>query len=577
MEKYTYNTKKPGSVFVISAILVSLFVLWGVFSPGGLEAAASDLLATTIENFGWFYMIVTAIFIAFVLFLAISPFGKMKLGKPEDNPEYSYYTWIGMLFSAGIGVGFVFWGVAEPVLYYMDPPYGVTPETVEAANMGLRYAVYHWALHPWAIFGLVALTLAYVQYRKDQPALISSAFYPILGDRINGWFGRGIDILAVLATSTGVATTFGLSAMQITGGLSYLTPIPNNTTTQLVVILVVTILFMFSAGTGLNKGIRILSVTNLTIAAILLLFMIIFGPTLFIAEGVVTTLGGYISNIIPMSLTMTPFADSVWLGAYTIFFWAWHISWAPFMGLFIARISRGRTIREFVFGVLFVPSLLGLIWFTAFGGTALHLQRTAGSNIAEIVMNNVEVALFATLAELPLGAVMSVLSVLLIIIFFITSADSASYVLGAMTSRGSLAPALYIKLIWGLLIAATASVLLLSGGLQGLQTASIIAALPFAIIMLTMAVSMFLMISKDYRSITKKKRTKQIEAIKEEVREEMKDDIYEELKEEMLEEVRDEIKEEVLEEFKEEIYEEMKEEIIEEIETDDHKPNTKKE
>ncbi|WP_026674575.1 BCCT family transporter [Alkalihalobacterium bogoriense] len=540
MGNYSYNTKKPGSVFIISAILVFLFVLWGVVSPQSLANTADYLLGVTIENFGWFYMLVTAFFIAFVLFLAISPFGKLRLGKQNDKPEYSYYTWVGMLFSAGIGVGFVFWGVAEPVLYYMDPPPGIAAETTEAARMGLRYSVFHWALHPWAIFSLVALALAYVQFRKEQPALISSAFYPLIGNKVDSWYGRGIDVLAVLATATGVATTFGLSAIQITGGLSFLSPIPNTVITQMAVIFIVTILFIFSAASGLNRGIRILSVTNLTIAGILLVFMLIFGPTLFIAESFVTTLGGYISNVIPMSLTMNPFSGSVWLGAYTIFFWAWHISWAPFMGLFIARISRGRTIREFVFGVLLVPSVLGLIWFTAFGGTALHLDITGGHQIAEVVSSNVELALFATLAELPLGGLMSGIAVILILIFFITSADSASYVLGAMTSRGSLNPYMYVKVVWGFLIAATASVLLLSGGLQGLQTASIIAALPFAVIMVFMTISIFMMLNSDLQTERKKKQEKQLDKLKEEIREEVYEDIKEEVKEEILEEINEE-------------------------------------
>ncbi|OIJ14640.1 glycine/betaine ABC transporter [Anaerobacillus arseniciselenatis] len=560
--------EKPGIVFYISSIIIALFVSWGIISPTSLQSTANHFLGLTIENFGWFYMIVTAFFIGFILFLAISPFGKLKLGKQDETPQYSYYTWIGMLFSAGIGVGFVFWGVAEPVLYYIDAPYGVTPETADAARIGLRYAVFHWAFHPWAIFSLVALALAYVQYRKDQPALISSAFYPLLGKKAHGNFGKGIDILAVIATSTGVATTFGLSAIQITGGLSHLTNIPNNVVTQLIVIFIVTILFIISAASGLDRGIRILSITNLTIAGILLVFMIVFGPTLFIAESAVTTLGGYISNLVPMSLTMTPFTDSVWLGAYTIFFWAWHISWAPFMGLFIARISRGRTIREFVFGVLIVPSALGLIWFTAFGGTALHLIKTQGSGIADVVMNNVELALFVTLSELPLGMFMSGIAVFLILIFFITSADSASYVLGAMTSKGSLTPSLGIKVIWGLLIAGTATVLLLSGGLTGLQTASIVAALPFAIIMVAMCFSIIIMFSKDLKEIKKKRTKAQLTTIKETIREEMYDDIKSDIYDEVKEELYEEIKEEVIEEVKEEVIDEVKEEVLDHFDSD---------
>ncbi|MCD8509163.1 MAG: BCCT family transporter [Bacillus sp. (in: Bacteria)] len=583
MGKYQYETKKPSIVFYLSAPLVALFVLWGAIGPRSLENFSNNALAATIDNFGWFYMLATAFFIAFVLFLAISPFGRLRLGKPDERPEYKFYTWLGMLFSAGIGVGFVFWGVAEPALYFLDPHpdyIGLSDEVKAAA--GLRYAVFHWALHPWAIFSLVALTLAYVQFRKDQPALISSAFQPLLGEKIYGPLGKGIDVLAVLATSTGVATTFGLSALQITGGLSHLTgTIPNNAGTQLTVIAIVTVLFIFSAATGVNKGIKILSTINLTIASILLIFMIVMGPTLFIAESIVTTIGNYIANVTQMSLDLNPFGDGEWMGIYTIFFWAWHISWAPFMGIFIARISRGRTIREFVAGVLIVPSLLAVIWFTAFGGTALKMIMDGNDRIGTLVMENVEVALFVTLGELPLGIIMSILAVGLIIIFFITSADSASYVLAALTSNGSLEPKLSVKVIWGFLIAGTASVLLLSGGLTGLQTASIIAALPFAIIMVVMMFSLLMMMSRDVRVEKKREnqqRTKLIkseihsdmyEKVKEEVYEEIKEEVYDEMKEEVYEQVKEEVfddlKEEVYEEFKEKIYEDLKEDLSEQL------------
>ena len=570
----TNISNKPGVVLVVSAIIVSLFVMWGALSPQSLDAAAGQGLVWMLDNFGWFYMLSTAFFVLFVIVLAISPFGNIKLGKPDERPEYSWYSWIGMLFAAGIGVGFVFWGVAEPVLYYFDTPMGFSPETPEAAVAGLRYAVFHWALHPWAIFAIVGLTLAYVQFRKDRPALISSAFYPLIGDRVNGWLGKSIDILAVIATCTGVATTFGLSALQITGGLSYISPIPNSVVTQTIIIAIVTFLFMFSAAKGVDKGIKRLSNINLAVAGILLLFVIIVGPTLFIAESFVTTLGGYITNVAAMSLTMTPFTESTWLGTNTIFFWAWHIAWAPFMGIFIARISRGRTIREFMTGVLLVPSLLAVIWFTTFGGTALSLEIAGAAPIGDLVMNNVEIALFATLGELPLSAVTSFIAVILILIFFITSADSASYVLGAMTSNGSLNPSLFVKMLWGILIAGTASVLLISGdgGLSALQTASIIAALPFAIIMAIMIISVLMMLGKDYKLEGRKRKKKNRKEIKAEIREEMYDDI----KEEVLEEMRDEVLEEIKEEVKEELKEEIKDNIIEELDIEQANDNETK-
>jgi glycine betaine transporter len=568
MSHYEYETKKPSIVFFISAPLVAAFVLWGFFGPDSLAARSSEGLAFTLNNFGWFYMLSTAFFIAFILFLAVSPFGKLRLGKPEERPEFNFFQWLGMLFAAGIGVGFVFWGVAEPVLYFFDPhpDYVGTGESTQA-SAGLRYGVFHWALHPWAIFSLVALTLAYVQFRKDQPALISSAFQPILGDRAYGAFGKGIDTLAVLATSTGVATTFGLSALQISGGMSYLFDgIQNNAFTQMSIIFIVTCLFIISAATGVNKGIKILSSINLVVAGLLLLFVIIVGPTLFIAQSFVTTIGGYMSNVVTMSLDLDPFGDGEWLGNNTIFFWAWHISWAPFMGIFIARISRGRTIREFVAGVLIVPSLLAALWFTAFGGTALDLIIGGNDVIGDLVMEEVELALFATLGELPLAGITSTLAVFLIIIFFITSADSASYVLGAMTSSGSLSPKLSIKVIWGFLIAGTASVLLLSGGLEGLQTASIVAALPFAIIMIVMLFSLLIMMTKDLQIEKLRGRKQERRRVKDEVYGGMKDNVYDDVREDVRDDIREDMKENLREEYiSEDVYEEMKEEVYEQV------------
>ncbi|AXF54998.1 BCCT family transporter [Salicibibacter kimchii] len=547
---YTYETKRPNIVFVISAVLVFAFVLWGVLNLSSLERVANTALDFTIENFGWFYMIATAFFVAFSIFVVFSPFGRIRLGKEDDRPEYPFYTWIGMIFAAGIGVGFVFWGVAEPVLYYLDPPEGITPETAAAAEAGLRYGSFHWSLHVWAIFGVVGLTLAYVQFRKDKPALISSAFASYFGNQMERWPGKTIDTLAVLSTAMGVATTFGLSAMQMAGGLSYMTGIPNNFLTQFTIIAIITVLFMISASSGVNRGIKYLSNINLFIAAALLLFVIVAGPTIQIAENFLTTLGGYISNIVPMSLELAPYSaeESEWLGANTIFFWAWHMSWAPFIGLFIARVSRGRTVREYMMGVLLLPSLVGVIWFVAFGSNGLYQEIAMGTGISELVTANEEIALFEVLSNLPLGLIMSILAFLLITIFFITSADSASYVLGVMTSQGGLKPMLSIKIIWGFLIAGTASVLLLTGGLEGLQTAAIVSALPFGVIMVSMVIVVLLMMMKDHKIENRKQREKHNEEIKEHIRDEM----YDEMRDEVYDKVKDDVHRQVQKEMNEE-------------------------
>lgn len=581
------NIGKIGIVFTVSTIFVSLFVLWGALYPSSLNNTANIALDWMITNFGWFYMLITALFIIFVIVLAFSPLGKIRLGKREDRPEYSWFSWIGMLFAAGIGVGFVFWGVAEPLLYYLEPPVGYTAKTDASAIAGLRYGAYHWSLHPWSIYAIIGMTLAYVQFRKGLPALISSAFYPLLGDRINGFAGKLIDILAVLATCTGVATTFGLSAMQITGGISHITPIPNSPWTQLVIIAIITVLFLISAGRGVDKGIKKLSDINLLIAGLLLLFIIIFGPTLFIAESFVTTLGGYITNVIPMALTLTPFSESEWLGKNTIFFWAWHISWAPFMGLFIARISRGRTIREFIAGVLIVPSLIAIIWFTTFGGTGLYIELFGAGGLSELINTQVELALFVLLAELPFSAITNIVAIILIGIFFTTSADSASFVLGSMSSNGDPDPKLSVKIVWGLLIASAAAVLLFSGGggLNALQTASIVAALPFSFVMILMTISISIILSKDWKSDVKLEekqamdKTKRIikddmyhEVLNEfsdEFKDDLIDDVYQDVKKEFSGDIKDDVKDEIYDEMKEElkveVYEEVKDELSEEF------------
>ncbi|TSB46685.1 BCCT family transporter [Alkalicoccobacillus porphyridii] len=534
------------SVLYISTTVMGLLIFWGAFFPGVLASASGVALDWVIETFGWFYMLLLSAFVLIGLGLAVSPFGKIKLGKNEDEPEHSWLSWVGMLFASGLGVGFVFFGVAEPLLYYLDTPVGLQPETVQSAEAGLRYGVFHWGLHAWGAFSIVGLTLAYVQYRKNRPALISSAFYPLLGNRVNGWIGRMIDILAVIATCAGVATTFGLSALQISGGLSYVTALPNNIYVQLVVIAVVTILFIFSAVKGINKGIKRLSNINLVIAGFLLLFVLFTGPTLFILENFVSTLGGYVSSIVSMSLTMTPFSESEWLGTNTIFFWAWHMSWSPFIGLFIARISKGRTVREFMAGVLLVPTILAVIWFTTFGGSGLYFEMYGNAGLASIVADEVEVAMFVLLEQLPLTALISGIAIILVLIFFVTSADSAAFVLGSMTSGGNLNPGFKLKVLWGALIAGTAAVLLISGegGLDALQTAALTAALPFAFILIFMIIAVFIMMGRDHAYEKRKRRTQQLEYIKSEVKDDLRDDLYEELKEEVYEEVKQEIQEE---------------------------------
>ncbi|RXI99819.1 BCCT family transporter [Anaerobacillus alkaliphilus] len=508
--------KRVGSVFYISVSVIILFVLWGFIFPNHLEEQAANALAFTTNAFGWFYLMATFFFLAFAFYLAFGPYGKIKLGDDDDEPEYSFFTWFAMLFSAGMGIGLVFWGVAEPIYHFITPPLNLAEGfTPDAARYALRYSFFHWGLHPWAIYTIIALALAYSQYRKGESGLISATFRPLIGDRVDGPIGKGIDTLAAIATAAGVATSLGLGTLQINGGLSYIFGIPNNVSIQLTIIFIVTILYMISSTTGLNRGIRYLSNLNLGLAIGLLAFVLIMGPSAFILEAFTTTIGAYLGNIIPMSFRMTPFSQGTWVGAWTLFYWAWWVAWAPFVGTFIARVSRGRTIKEFVLGVLLVPSIFGAIWFATFGGSAIYFDIFENRGISDAVSSDVTTALFITLEQFPLGMVLALLATFLIITFFITSADSATFVLGMITSRGVLNPANSTKLTWGVLQSSVAAVLLWSGGLNGLQTASIVAALPFAVIMVFMILSITKALNEEVREEKRKekKRRKKLDEL----------------------------------------------------------------
>jgi glycine betaine transporter len=476
-------------VFRISVTLALLLVVWGVMSPDGLSHVSGLLLGAAITNFGWFYLMATLGFLLFALYLAFSRHGQTTLGLDDDEPEYSNRSWLAMLFSAGMGIGLVFWGVAEPVSHYGSPPPGIEAQTAEAARAAMRFTFFHWGLHAWGIYTIIALAIAYFSFRKGRPSLISSTFYPLLGDRVNGPIGKGIDVLAIVATVFGVATSLGLGTLQINGGLSFLAGVPVSLTAQLTIIAVVTVLYMFSALLGLDRGIKTLSNVNLLTAGAILLFVFLLGPSSFIFDVLTTSLGVYLQNLVGMSLRLTPFAPGTWIADWTLFYWAWWIAWAPFVGMFIARISRGRTIREFVLGVLLVPTVLSFVWFSCLGGAALFMEMFQDLGIAAAVQEDVTSALFITLRNLPFGWIAAGLATLLIITFFITSADSATFVLGMLSSEGRLTPTNRVKLTWGVLQSSIAAVLLFSGGLEALQTASIVAAAPFAAIMVLMCVS----------------------------------------------------------------------------------------
>lgn len=493
--------KKTTKVFSISLVIAVAFVLWGSIDKDSLKVVADAANSFLGTNFGWFYLISASIFVIFSIYLIFSKFGSIRLGKDDEKPEYSTFSWFAMLFSAGMGVGLVFWGLAEPVSHYGNPPFG-DPQTPEAAKSAMQFTFFHWGLHPWAIYSIIALALAYFKFRKDAPGIVSATFYPLLGEKVKGPIGTTIDVIAVFATIFGVATSLGLGAQQISGGISYLSEaIPNQFSTQLIIIVIVTVLFMLSAATGIKRGIKWLSNTNMTLAVVLLVFLLFVGPTTFLLDTFTSTLGAYIQKLPSMSLRMSPYNtnNAQWIQDWTVFYWSWWIAWSPFVGMFIARVSRGRTVREFIVGVLAVPTIFSAFWFAVFGGSGVFLEQFRGADIFTTIQNQgTEIALFEGFSYLPLSVILSLLAILLVSTFFITSADSATFVLGMLTTGGSLNPANNVKLLWGVIQSAIAAVLLWTGGLQALQTASLVSAFPFTIILLCMMVSLYKAFQHDY-------------------------------------------------------------------------------
>lgn len=497
---------KGRSVFLISLALVSFFLLLGIFVPKQLDKISAILHYEIIEHFGWAYLLSTFGFVIFSVYLAVSKYGRIKLGKDNENPQYSYFAWFSMLFAAGMGIGLIFWGVAEPLSHFANPPAYLQKQSGEAAGFAMVHSFFHWGIQPWAIYIIMSLSIAYFSFRRGMPPLISNTFYPLLGDRVFGPIGNFINILAVFATVFGIVTSLGLGAMQINGGLHEVFNLPINNTVTFSIIGVVTVLYLISSMTGLDKGIQILSKTNVMFAIILLTFVFITGPTSYILNILTTTLGEYFSQFLTLSLSTNPFQGYEWTKNWTLFYWAWWISWSPFAGLFVAGISRGRTIREFITGVLLVPTLLTFVWFAVFGGTGLDMQLHQGIDLASSAINDVTTVLFQMFSHLPLGSFLSVLAILLLSVFFVTSADSATFVLGMMTTNGNLNPPGSRKLIWGLLQSASAIILLTSGGLKALQRMAIVAALPFSVVMVFMAFSLLKALRYEWRFEIKDRR-----------------------------------------------------------------------
>ncbi|MCA0972604.1 BCCT family transporter [Halobacillus litoralis] len=496
---------KVTSVFWITLAIALFGVVWGSVAPENLQTITGEIQSWISTHFGWYYLLIVTGFVVFCLYMIVSPYGKIILGKPDDKPDYNYATWFAMLFSAGMGIGLVFWGAAEPIYFYATNAPTAETGTDQAMNEAMQFVYLHWGVHAWGIYAIVALVLAYFKFRHDAPALISSTLKPIFGSAMDGPWGKLVDVVAVFATIIGVATTLGFGASQINGGLTFLTSIENSFGVQLIIILIVTVLFMASAYTGLSKGIKYLSNTNMILALLLIALMFILGPTLYILNVFTDSIGAYLQNLPSMSFRTAPNSEEnrQWINSWTVFYWAWWISWSPFVGIFIARVSKGRSIREFLSGVLLVPSVVGFLWFSTFGSSAIEAQR-GGAGIADLAT---EQAMFGTFDQYPLGLLMSIIAMTLIGTFFITSADSATFVLGMQTTNGSLTPPTMVKFAWGIIQSSMAAVLLYSGGLQALQNALISAAFPFSFIMILMVVSLYKALRADKAAIDREQKT----------------------------------------------------------------------
>lgn len=481
-------------VFGVTALIAVGFLFWGFLDTASLAAASGDALHWVLTNTGWLFTLTASGFVVFVLWIALGRFGNIPLGRDGEEPEFRTVSWVAMMFSAGMGIGLMFFGVSEPLSHLTTPPPGTgDPGNPDAVQTAMATTLFHWTLHPWAIYAVVGLAIAYGVYRKGRFQLISAAFEPLLGSRVNGGWGKVIDMLAIFATLFGSAASLGLGALQIRSGLHIVAGIGETGNAVLIgIIALLTCAFVLSAVSGVARGIQWLSNINMVLAVLLAAFVFLVGPTVFILNLLPTSLGSYFRDLAMMSARTGAEGTDVneWLGTWTVFYWAWWISWTPFVGMFIARISRGRTIRQFVTGVLLVPSLVSLVWFCVFGGAAIDAQQH-GADLAG--KGSVEAQLFGLLAQYPIASVATVVVMVLVAIFFVSGADAASIVMGTLSERGTIEPQKRTVIFWGVATGAVAAVMLLVGGsdaLNGLQTITVVAALPFVVVMVGLAVAL---------------------------------------------------------------------------------------
>ncbi|MEM7772541.1 MAG: BCCT family transporter [Cyanobacteria bacterium P01_E01_bin.6] len=482
-------------VFIVSAGLILLFVGVTLVFREPAENAFGAIQSAIAEGMGWFLILSVSVYLGFAVILAFSKFGKIRLGGQDAKPEFPTFAWIAMLISAGMGIGLMFWSVAEPVYHFQSPPAvigTIEPLSQDAAQQALGITFFHWGLHAWGIYAIVGLALGFFTYNWGLPLTIRSVFYPVLGDRIYGWIGNSIDILAVASTLFGLATSLGFGVQQVNAGFNFLVGLPISTPVQVGLIAIITGFATASVVSGLDAGVRRLSELNMILAAIFMVFVLLVGPTLFILGSFVQVVGYYSASLPTLSFWTETFDGGTWQNGWTVFYWGWWISWSPFVGIFIARVSKGRTVREFLLGVLLLPTLLTFLWMSVFGGTAMSMELGELTGvIGDAVAANVATALFVMLQQLPLTAITSFVGIVLVVVFFVTSSDSGSLVVDSLTSGGKLDSPVPQRVFWAVTEGVIAAVLLLGGGLQALQTASITTGLPFAFVLLVMCYSLY--------------------------------------------------------------------------------------
>ncbi|MBF4459048.1 MULTISPECIES: BCCT family transporter [unclassified Pseudoclavibacter] len=490
---------RPGVVFWVSIALILAFVSWAALSPETLNASMTGAINWASATVGWSYLLVTTGCIGLLIYLACSRFGRVRLGADEDRPEFTTWAWLAMIVSTVMGVGLISYGVAEPISHFVLPPHALAdPGTAEAAVVAMQYSYLDWGPHAWAVFGVFGVAIAYSTHRKGNTGLVSPMLRPILGKRVDGWLGNVIDVFAIIATLFGTTTSLGLGASQITEGLNRVFGLPAETFTQILVIAVITVIFTLSALSGVNRGIKYISQFTMLASILLAIYVFFAGPTNFITNLFFRATGAYFGDFFSMSLT-TPLTaeDGQWMQWWTYFMMAWWLSWGAFVGVFLAKISRGRTIRQFVIGVMVVPSLVFFAWFTIFGGSAIKFDMDGVGSIGEAASADVNTAFFEMLSNLPLVGITSVVAIILVVLFFVSGADANTFVLSMMSSRGALEPTKLVLAIWGALTGLCAALLLLTGGLQALQQAAMLSALPFTVIVALLAVSLVMQLKKD--------------------------------------------------------------------------------